>query len=392
MASLKVGVLADDLTGALASAARLRAAGLRTIVRWTPVQIPEGVEALVVDMRTRDYATARASTAQWARALSDLGCRWFELRADSTLRGSTAAELDAVLTALGRPDVTVLAVPAFPSAGRCIVDGRLVVDGVDTGVNAVRALFPSGSADRIGIDVVERGADAVVERVRSGWNAGARRLLADARTEHHLQVIATAASRLSAILRGGLISISSGAWLRYLPAQSRSSYVLVVLSSATDTNRRQLARLVAEENAGVVNAHDLLDWLAETDTGADDLPEPLQQQVVVVETLSSPVAEQTAAGMSHVAAAAAGRLMCIRGIIGDRCVGVVVGGGHTASALMDQLRVSELRVEREIAPLCPLARIVDGPWSGLPIITKGGLIGDQNTLTTLVANVRREGT
>jgi uncharacterized protein YgbK (DUF1537 family) len=64
--------------------------------------------------------------------------------------------------------------------------------------------------------------------------------------------------------------------------------------------------------------------------------------------------------------------------------GIVVGGGATGSALMDVLGARRLIAHGEVAPLCPRATVADGPWVGLPVFTKGGLVGGPQTLTRLV--------
>jgi uncharacterized protein YgbK (DUF1537 family) len=72
------------------------------------------------------------------------------------------------------------------------------------------------------------------------------------------------------------------------------------------------------------------------------------------------------------------------------CGGVVVGGGATGSALMDALGIAELVADGEVAPLCPHATVATGHWAGLPVITKGGLVGGPDTLTLLVDTLAKE--
>ena len=53
--------------------------------------------------------------------------------------------------------------------------------------------------------------------------------------------------------------------------------------------------------------------------------------------------------------------------------GVVVSGGATASHLMDALGAEHLWASGEVAPLCQMGTLLGGRWSGLRIITKGGM-------------------
>jgi uncharacterized protein YgbK (DUF1537 family) len=61
-----------------------------------------------------------------------------------------------------------------------------------------------------------------------------------------------------------------------------------------------------------------------------------------------------------------------------------------ASRLVDALGADRLGVAGEVAPLCPRGTLHGGPWSGLPVVTKGGLVGEDATLDALVENLWKE--
>jgi uncharacterized protein YgbK (DUF1537 family) len=329
-----IGVLADDLTGALASAARLKAGGLDTIVIWEEIEVaPPGV---VVDMRTRDAPRGpRATAAAWASRLRELGCARFEQRIDSTLRGAPGEELAGLLDVLG--ETTVVAVPAFPEAG------RTCVGGVQRGVAVAPRLFGDAPAEVV-------RPDAVRERVL----AGVTRLVVDGEREDDLRATADALDGLD------VVTASPGAWLRYHP-RSRGEFVLVVLGSNTELNHRQLARL-EPGRARVV----------ETIRGST--PDDLRRDPRLADR-----AADEAAALLHAAHAR-----------GERCRGVVASGGHMASRLVDALGARQLAAAGEVAPLCPRGTVAGGAWSGLAIVTKGGLVGDDGTLATLVDHLWKE--
>jgi uncharacterized protein YgbK (DUF1537 family) len=383
--AIQVGVLADDLTGALASAGLLAEAGLRPTVRWRPGVPPHDATAVVVDMRTRDYGTDPEGRAErWAAELAEMRCSRVELRIDSTLRGAPAAELRGALAGLGRADPRVLTVPAFPSAGRTVVAGKLhapALGAAEPPFEIAPVLFGE-HVPVIDVPVVERGPDAVVRAVRDGRGS---RFVADATTESHLRTLAAAADTLAEDTDRGLLTVSPGAWLRYYRPASSRRRVLVVLSSDTATNHEQLAQLTRDHAATVLHAGELLDGRAD----------PLWQdmgEVVVVETISRPAAGAVGAWrQSTVAAEAAAKLITETARHGTDWAGVVVGGGQTGSALMDALGAEYLTACGEFAPLCPHGKVEGGEWSGLPVITKGGLVGGRSTLSGLVEMLRKEG-
>lgn len=390
-AAVDVGVLADDLTGAHASAARLREAGHLARVVWRPLPPPSSVTAVVADMRTRDYGIDPYGAARtWTAHLRALGAHRLELRIDSTLRGTPGAELAGVLDALagvaGGP-VTVLCVPAYPSAGRTVRDGMLRVPGVDlpaarrdVGARVFGAHAPAVTALRL--------ADVRAPRLAGHFaglaEGGDRFFLADAETEDDLRRLAAMADRAEPVLPGPLVTVSPGAWLRFRAVPGRNRFTLVVLSSDTPVNREQLAVLRDDRHCAVRNARELLG-------GREPVEVPPDVNVVVVETLTSEARDEVDAWiLATLAARAAGLLLDTTD--GARCAGIVCGGGQTASALMDTLGSGHLDVRGEPAPLCPMSALGSGPYAGLPLVTKGGLVGGPATLRDLVSVIEAQTT
>ena len=143
-----IGVIADDLSGA----AEIGGAGLRhglsaEIVRgiglpggWS-FQLPgktEGrgsvssvrlADVICVDTDSRSCTAVEAGrrAAAAARALAAAGASWVYKKVDSVLRGQVTAEIEAILLELQLKRALVL--PANPSRGRIIRDGRYFVNG-----------------------------------------------------------------------------------------------------------------------------------------------------------------------------------------------------------------------------------------------------------------------
>ena len=232
----EIGVIADDLTGALGSAARLRRGGLEPVVVWRPEDLPDAFNprAVVVDMRTRDSpAGPRATAREWAQRLRERGCARYEQRIDSTLRGEPAEELAGLLEGADLQDALVVAVPAWPDAGRVCVGGRQRARGTGREVEVAPALFGGAPAEVV-------RPEALAERVRAG---ATRRFVVDGESDEDLRAAAHAVDGL----REAVVTASPGGWLQYHPIAARAGaeFVLVVLSSNTELNHRQLAALWA---------------------------------------------------------------------------------------------------------------------------------------------------
>lgn len=381
----RLGVLADDLTGAHASAAQLVAGGHRASVVWEPDALPDGDVATVVDMRTRDRREHAADLAQgWARTLRDAGHTRIELRVDTTLRGATAAELSGVLRGLQWPDTLVVAVPAYPAAGRTTVAGTQRVSDASGELvieDAPARLFGGERWCHVPIPLLRQGRDVVAAHVVAARRDGTNRVLVDAESDDHLRLCAEAVEALHAKV-GAVVTVSSGAWLSHYPRPA-PSFVVVVVASPTPANAAQLAFLSGLPDVAILRADSSGDGI---ETAFDARP-----SAVVVETLS-----QQSGGDHSVAATRTARLVAQAGArAGLRCAGFVVTGGAAAAHLVDVLGAHGLHAEREVAALCPQGRLADGHWSSLPLVTKGGVIGPPDTLLrliTAVATARQPGT
>jgi len=129
----RLGVIADDLTGANDTGVQFARQGARTIVPldWHNLgSLARRADVLVLSTDSR--AVSRGVAAQRARvaaqALHKGRIPAIYKKIDSTFRGNVGAELDAILDVYPAP--LVLLAPSFPPAGRAVVNGRLTVRGI----------------------------------------------------------------------------------------------------------------------------------------------------------------------------------------------------------------------------------------------------------------------
>jgi uncharacterized protein YgbK (DUF1537 family) len=124
-----LAILADDLTGALDSAAPFAARGLRADIALALEAIPEIVgdqpDVISINLNTREISAddARLATAA-AIALLPPGARLFK-KVDSRLKGNIVAELDAITYS------KALVAPAIPAFERTVEAGHVKGHGVD---------------------------------------------------------------------------------------------------------------------------------------------------------------------------------------------------------------------------------------------------------------------
>jgi D-threonate/D-erythronate kinase len=150
---VRVGLIADDLTGACDSATPFLRVGRVEVGIWP--HIPAGdlaCAAVSTESREEDAEQALERTR---RAAGDLRSRGFELiyrKVDSMLRGNLAADIEGVLADWGG---TCLLAPALPAEGRVTRHGRQVWESSSVDIAALLG----GVAGRVSVRDAETDAD-----------------------------------------------------------------------------------------------------------------------------------------------------------------------------------------------------------------------------------------
>lgn len=131
----RIGIIADDFTGANDSGVRLAQKGLKSRVILTDLnkkteEDNKDIDVWIVDTNSRSMNAEDAYKAvfQKIEGLKKRGVNCFYKKVDSTLRGSVAAELKAMQDATGLD--AILVASAFPSMGRTVEGGKLYVNGL----------------------------------------------------------------------------------------------------------------------------------------------------------------------------------------------------------------------------------------------------------------------
>ncbi|MEW9677437.1 four-carbon acid sugar kinase family protein [Lentibacillus sp. L22] len=128
----KIGIIADDLTGANDSGVQLTEKGISTSVFFDLPQHADLLDSgIVIDTNSRALSQKQAFdvTKQAARFLKESGYKHMYKKMDSTLRGHIGTELQAVFEAF--PVDFVVIAPAYPQLGRTTVDGVHFVNGTE---------------------------------------------------------------------------------------------------------------------------------------------------------------------------------------------------------------------------------------------------------------------
>lgn len=333
----ELAIIADDLTGALDSAAPFAARGLGTVVALSPAALPDAlatgapIVAVSTDSRevSADIASKRVRTA-----IGHLpeGIRLFK-KIDSRLKGNLAAELDAF------DFENALVVPAIPAFGRFIREGLLTGFGIDT---------PIDIAEKLGIHT----GKAHVPDVSSQADIDA--------------ALAARCNDLPVGARG----LAEALALRLAPRSSPTTPEL----------RFRRAIFVVGSRDPITQVQ--IEWLRSMRPGLAYVEAPdgvPSARVAPADTLA--VIHATPGSGNSTPDAVARRLAVALDDAGplDNAL-LVVSGGATAQIVLDHLGIAMVEVLGEALPGLPIARA-----GGFTLITKSGGFGNPDALVEILA-------
>ena len=329
-------LLADDLTGALDSAARFVPLVGPVPVSWRVDDLP-ATAAIDAGTRDRDAATAQATMERLVPLLRGATIAFKKI--DSLLRGHVAAELAACMRHFQH---CVLA-PAFPFQGRITRGGRQlfrIVDGwQDTGVDLPAALRQRNIDVRLCDAATDADLDAIV---------------ADGRA---LQ------GRVLWCGTGGLAGALAGRLPVAKPKLPRP--ILALIGSDHRASATQLA--------AVPDLHRRLPMHHPT-----QIARHLAHGAAVV-TVDLPAITPRDTARRAITAQFAELLRAI-----ERPGTLFVTGGETLRHLCDALDVTHLDVDGEIEPGVPTSILRGGTWDGQRLVSRSGAFGDAGFLQRLL--------
>ena len=351
-------IVADDLTGALDTAAPFAAAGAPLPVRWDQAA-QDGSYALDIETRERgDVSHA------WVAHLHGAALSFKKI--DSLLRGRTAAEVLACLEG-GRFRSAIIA-PAFPAQDRITRLGR-------------QYWRPAGQRAWQPVDqdlLAELRRSLPIVHAKSAKVLGADGFfLCDAETEAQLEAIVAAGRRMAA----PVLWCGSAGLARALAGPSRAeafapaSPLLMLIGSDHPVSRAQrdapeapLALLRSTDRANIADAvAGVAEMIGRGSTSGLALALPEASPETAREILATTFA-----------------LIALRM---PRPGSLLVTGGETLFGLLQALGATSLLATGELMPGVPHARIAGGRWHDLTVISKSGGFGTPDLLIRLAESV-----
>ncbi|MFH5925270.1 four-carbon acid sugar kinase family protein [Roseomonas xinghualingensis] len=371
----QLGIIADDLAGAIECGAILMRQGMSTAVA---IGLPEDAlpeaDALAIVPRTRNAPVTQAVAESLAacEALLAAGTRQILQLVDPGFEGAAIAPVtDALLRRLQASFAAIA--PGAPSSGRTVYLGHLFTGTALAGgePNLPRRLAMQADAPvaLIPFRIMEEGAGAIRREMSRLVEAGRRYAIADSLTDEHLLALGAAAAA-QALLVGspgialGLPKNFGHPSLGSIPAEDvpdGPAAVLAASGARATIAQLGLARLYCPtlDLDGTLGATEALDWAA--------AQKPEDGPLVIA---ASPTAAD-APGTGELLAALA------EGLVAQGVTRLLIAGEAAFPAVVERLGIRQLRIGAEIdsgLPWCTVA------GSGLHILLKPGAAGRRDIL------------
>jgi len=390
--TLRVLIVADDLTGAMDSAGPFAEIGVETWVVAAPMQCDPATiaRARVVSVNTDSRHLPAAQAATRVREIvRRLGPGAFDVvvkKIDSTLRGNVVAETLALLETSGRRGAVIA--PAFPAQGRTVKSGVVHVDGVPLAETAFArdALSPPPLAPLQQVFAeAQPGLGVAIAGAADDFSGGSniRIWIADGATDADLAATVSAVQgRLGELLLAGSAGITKplaracfGAAVSQAAPEKLTGTIVFVVGSRAVQSAEQVESLMQEPGTRMMRAPN--GRLSQKEF-------PAARNLVLKATADEAGAEgdaqQVAADMARNAIDAARR---------THAQALVATGGDTAIAILTVTGNPALQVLGDLMPGIPYARIrVDGV--PLWLVTKAGGFGGRDTFRQIARRLRAE--
>ncbi|MXP52164.1 four-carbon acid sugar kinase family protein [Pantoea sp. Seng] len=407
---MRLGVIADDFTGATDIASFLVQNGLPTI-QFNGV--PQGhddvsAQAIVISLKSRSCPAQQAIDQSLAALawLQQQGCDRFYFKYcstfDSTEHGNIGPVTDALLAALGETQTVIS--PSLPVNGRTVYQGYLFVadqllseSGMRhhpvtpmTDSNLVRLMTrqAKGQAAVINAAQLDKGAEAVREQLGELKAQGINYVVLDALNEQHLLTQGEALKETVLVTGGSGLAIGiARAWATQQQnsdaeqaGRPQGERAVVISGSCSQMTNRQVQayRQQAPSHEVLVErclddaegyAQELCDWIAANNQ------QPLAPLLFATADAQQLQAIQQQYGAARSSEAVEHLFAAVTRELKSRgWQRFIVAGGETSGVVAQSLGVTAFHIGPMISPGVPWVRDIQQPLS---LALKSGNFGDE---------------
>ena len=332
-------ILADDITGALDSAVGYSGKGKTVVVARNPEAVPEALtyapDVLAINTSSREVsaedAARRVATA--LRYLDPMAIGAVLKKVDSRLKGNIGAETEVLIRWF--KSVRCIACPAIPGMGRFVTRGALEGSGVEQPI-------PVASKFNSIVEVPDVASDDDLDRLVKG------------NVDRVLWVGA----------RGIAFALARAAGVSLPVVERLQPPVMIANGSRDPVTQAQMA--VLADRASLIDAPDGI------------APKTHSLNFPLVLSISD-----GGAGISGHEAATHFAASTARLVRENEPAALLICGGESAHAILDQFGIAVLQVRAEVRPGLPLCEIRT-ERGRLQFVTKSGGFGPPTLLAELL--------
>lgn len=426
---MKIGIIADDLTGANATGVRLSKQGFSaaTIMDLEQEFNLQDVDAVCINTDTRYQSDEiiKSRITDVMTSFHSWGTKIFCKRIDSTIRGNIGLEIDTVLEEIGENSVAIL-VASFPDSGRISSGGYLLVNSIpvhqtdvakDPQSPITESYIPSviqkqskNKVAHVGLDKVLSGSEMLREAFMEKIDDGIRIIVVDAITDEDIEIIAEAMANIKDIpivpADPGPLTVAYAK--AYFDQFVKKSKIIVTVGSVTNLTGRQLRYLQEKTNSKPVFVDvekiatlDEDTWNTEVNRSVNEALNLIDKHEVLIITTHKPDSKiinlhakaKTENTTKDVLAKQIANALAIitKNVIEQtsfQIQGCFTSGGDITSSLCTSIEAQGIKLEDEVLPLAAYGRLIGGLFPNLSIVTKGGLIGDKRSIYECVKYIK----
>ena len=409
MTTQTLGIVADDLKGAMDSSGYFASLGFSTVVILEP-SFPSTADVVVIttNSRAEDPNIARERVRQ---AVKSLIGKVIYKKIDSTLRGNIGVELEVAIEELAGEKAVVA--PAFPAVGRTTVAGILLVNGVAVAETQfandpilpvkeshIPGLLEKATKRQVGcvtVADIEAGPESLYCKISE---MPQDIVVCDVTAQSHLTGITQAA----ALAEGHWLLCGSGGLARELHLLLTK---LPKVGKEKSENQPSGPALVVVGTRNQVAANQLLKAKDELGLPILNLAvEPLNQENVLSGNIRGILAEaerllsqgkglalsstfsQYAPALKHALPALMAEVVA-NIMATQKFTGLFLSGGDIAVEVCRKLQVAAIQVQGEVEPGVPAGELIGGQGQGMRIVTKAGGFGTEEALVKSIAYLEK---
>lgn len=420
--SIKLAVIADDLTGSNDTGVQYSKQGLETIVVTKLENIPkikDRADVIVFDSESRadESEIAYSKVKKAAEALKKIGIDIVYKKIDSTLRGNIGPELNAIMDVFNY-NLAIL-IPAFPANKRITVGGHQLIDQVPLNLTEIskdpltpvkESHVPSlikkqtkRNVMHIPLSKVMNPSD-LTEELKRIKKEKSGIVIIDAVTQNDLKTIAKILSIV------GLERLTSGpaGLAEEMPEALglvTGKPAVLISGSVSEVTMRQINKVEEVLGAEAIKL-DVNKIIKEEELKNKEIDRVLKnvkanilkkRDSIITSAISKEAVEEniefgSKLGLSSVEiskeiATTFGEIT--NKIAGENIAGLILTGGSIAISALKAMEALGVKVTKEIMPGIPRGIVIGGKFDGFRVITKAGAFGDEFALLDCLKQLKR---